>query len=764
MSWDTHPFAASGYLYILQPDTVFSARVNMPSVTYPVSQIIYDGVTFGSIGDCRMGQTLLLGSAPGKYDLGRTYVRASSNDPDFIGNLTTVFVGYSSQGKNIGELKVLDDAYITIVDLFEEWKRPSRMLPDGSVLKDYDWGIAGITAPVAHVGVTRGLGTMDFVNPADSKLTINTFDASTSYRTDGSGIPSTVLPLWQMKDGTYVSGGATDFAPAVAFPVGKRWIEMQIVLPDVATWSLPRRYLIVALDGEDDPNLIPTANQPTWTLKEEGLTFQVNINTRLDPAAYLPGTVVMFLLEQDYAGEKGFVIAFAGWLNYQSSFTQGNNRDVERGQTIYCVDDLTRQSQLKALATTMQRETIPGNTNQLDQANIDRYWFWYQYWHLFSLTLSDVQWSETGETWPFMSFSSPGGTFYTVADNLMKGIGWRTIADPAGRVKAKQDWMRVPIEARSYDIKKSILPQDIVRLERVKKPFPTVGVMRATASVISSANASTVLTPFPDVYAVAPGHVEGQGAGEQQNGYPWLVQSQQNECERIGEDLARNNAGEDFIKATLAHGGMVGFEPFDWIELTTDLDTVGWMDDILDHQRCLIHQVMFSFDDEAQTMVQSLIVERETSGAPGEPDPIALTRTPQILEFNFRGQQYDYQIQSGTWVNGQGYQSDTPPDTIASIYANFPTPYNITAIEFIYTKGDASAHCNVESFTYSSAYPVPATISEFYSIDDTGPVGDKTFYHAFNGSPVNAVYFTLSGFTDNPNAFIRQIRLHLNGG
>lgn len=118
-------------LYVHSPEVVFTARVNMPSATYPIQDIVYDTVTTGVYTDMAPDMFFALGSTAGGDDYGRGRLRA-------MPTATTLKVGRSSQGTNDGELDVVNNAYITVYDDYRVHAKIPYITSTGVMYKDSD--------------------------------------------------------------------------------------------------------------------------------------------------------------------------------------------------------------------------------------------------------------------------------------------------------------------------------------------------------------------------------------------------------------------------------------------------------------------------------------------------------------------------------------------------------------------------------------------------------------------------------------------------
>lgn len=629
MSWKSHPYDAQGVLYLLQPDVVLKARVNLADASYPVAVIPYDGVSEGSIDDVRMGMTVLIGSSDGAWDRGSIYVRADADG--VIGGLTTINIGYCSRGSRRGEVELVNDSYITVLDTYDVWKRASRFVEGEGNYKDYE--LDGLDPlPVAHLGGIGGLASMGIVS--GGVLTLS-FDSSGAYATaPGAALAATA---WDVGDGTITVGSDTDAAITATFPAGKRWIRLLKQQVDTL-YSLPRMHLVVALASESSG--VQTMHRARLRLTPEGATFNCDVKERLNPASYPPGTIAIWWVRERYAGVEGsvtgYAVKFAGYVTGMQGYGRGTRTGWERGTTLTAVDVAGRMAMVRANASSLMREDTVTNSNQVVGANLDRYAWWLLSWHTTVPLLTDFTWR--GVDHPFTAFSSAGGDFYKAVDGVCRAAGMRLTMDSRGRLAMVDDPLLRDDGERTDTVLQTLAPGDITRIDRVAKPYPAVGMMRATAALESTIAASyyddDAHDAPPEVHGKAPGDVDGQGAGTAQNGEPWLVPDVLTLYARLGHALKRQNGEEDALKIALAHGGDGGIEParMAWVDVSTDDDTVGWGDPALTDERCLVLATEYQFDDAAGTMRQTITVERETFGTPGIQDDVAGPDTQQPVD------------------------------------------------------------------------------------------------------------------------------------
>lgn len=613
MAWDSHPQSARGYVYLLQPTIVFKARVNLASATYPTAEIPFDGVTVGAYGDIEIGQTVLIGSTEGAYDLGRTYVRKAATS-------NTLYIGFSSRGARPGEVTLSDNAYITVVDTYEVWRRPQRLdNASGTIYKDYDLPYSSPPMPIMHVGDLGGLGRIGFTS--GGVLTVDAFDWGGSTLVAAADTWSS--RTWDMGDGSITVGTTTSQAPDATFPAGKRWVTLEGVTSAGATGR--RKYLVVALDPSS-PAII-RANNIKLRRTAEGQTLTCDLKERLDPANYLPGTVVMLLMRETRGSTVTYTQRFAGWLDIETSFAQASMVLTDKGTTIQAVDVAGKLAQIKALAAVFENEATQASWLHMVGCNPER--MMHRLLAFESTALAVTDWALTGlsgsAAYPVMSWSVTGGNMYGVCDALAKAMGYRLTCNSKGKLQLKIDPMRQDSGSRTATVQRAITEADWKRLSWLTRARPTTGALKSQNAVISSGYASTLssggLSPFPDVYSIAPGEVAGQGMGESTNARE-IAQSQTESDARVGHDYARL-CGDPAYQMELGHGVDADIEPADmtWITVTATSGKAGYRGPTLSTQKMLPVTVDISINAATGVSTQVLTAEKETYGDPGARDP-----------------------------------------------------------------------------------------------------------------------------------------------
>lgn len=107
---ETLPHKKKLYLVVDKPTSIFTARVNSGSISYPNMTIPYDDGA-GDHSAVIAGMTLILGSTAGARDLGKVRVKTVP---------TGAVTGEVVVAEN-SDVEWADDMYITVLDVFEPW-------------------------------------------------------------------------------------------------------------------------------------------------------------------------------------------------------------------------------------------------------------------------------------------------------------------------------------------------------------------------------------------------------------------------------------------------------------------------------------------------------------------------------------------------------------------------------------------------------------------------------------------------------------------
>src|SRR5215204_5363846 len=118
-------------LYLHKPAVVMAAQVDLHgnAAVYPQHEIDFKNVTVGNSTLIVPGMTVLYGTAPGKDDLGRNRIaRLSVDYPTF-----RTEVGRFSLGLGDGEVDLIENSYMTVLEDYRVWAKIPRMI--GAVIR-----------------------------------------------------------------------------------------------------------------------------------------------------------------------------------------------------------------------------------------------------------------------------------------------------------------------------------------------------------------------------------------------------------------------------------------------------------------------------------------------------------------------------------------------------------------------------------------------------------------------------------------------------
>jgi hypothetical protein len=397
------------HLYLHEPAVLFKARVNMASVTYPVSSLTYDTVTLGAFGDVTFDATLLLGTTEGADDLGRVRVKD-------IPTSSTIPVARASRGIEDGQLDVQDNAYITVLDDYRIWaKIPYFDLDAGIDYKDGDIPPADWNTDIPPVANT-GPGFADYIDPITELITVEfpKGGVDLSYAVaEGATITDYA---WFIDDGTLVSGALTDATITATFPAGFRYVALTVTDSNGITHTA--RCPVLAVDPADDVTIKDFGI--TQRLQITGQTLDIEIYEDAPRATYPDGTVVMFWWDEASAPDNRDHMKFIGYVDGENYSMNRRKQGYLRNTTLHCVDVLGRMQKLPAFSQALERVFTEGQWSYMPDLDMSKALFYLAFWHSTLLNISDFFLPATGTSYNSVRIDANGG-------NLFDQLGlWQT--------------------------------------------------------------------------------------------------------------------------------------------------------------------------------------------------------------------------------------------------------------------------------------------------------------------------------------------------
>lgn len=540
----------NGYhVYFDTPPVVFKARVNMASVSYPVTHLQYDGVTVGAFGDIIPDMTLVLGTTDGADDLGRVRVQN-------VADATLIAIGRISQGVEDGTLDIEDNAYITIYDDYRVWSKIPRMIldddpdtPDVDTFKDSDIPVLSYNdeiPPKANAGPFFA----DYIDPDTGVITVqfpkNGVDVSYAVA-EGATITDY---LWDVVDGTITVGSATSAVITATFPAGRRWVGLTVT--DSNGKVQTSRTFVLAVDPDDDVTYQHVSSLD-FTLEQDGGKVALGLNTDLPRSTYMDGCLV--LVWKDGAASPGSRshMKLCGWLQSEEWKVGASKKGLTRGTTLQCVDIGGRLKELPGFPQALERSEESG-WEYMPDLTINRALNYLGAWHTTAWSLADVILPVDGDDYPAMRLDTNGGNIFEQLSSTAKKIVPTHIltCTPDGQLIFTKDWMEDDVDDRP-EATQQIMEDDIQEIGTTYTRQPRVhvltkGAIQASTDWVLEDGKETL----PLVFSKAPGDVFSQGTSD-------LLESEgiaidQDSLNRVtGHRYARHNARFAPFPITLAN-------------------------------------------------------------------------------------------------------------------------------------------------------------------------------------------------------------------
>jgi len=371
-------------MFVHRPAVVWSGLVNEPDpIVYPVEDFDSDGTISGDFGNIKPGMTIMLGTAPGLGDLGRTFVRFA------VEINGTLHVGRTPRGRTDGQIDLIDNSYITVLDDYRVWAKipwVNRVL--GIWLKDGYIGVGNNVAfppPKANGGApvvgTISAGVLTTVLSGE-----NSFDFSVDT---AMTLPSAFL--WDVKDGSIIGGLPTDVDITVQFPPGFRWVDLT-----VSSYSGLKSHThhipVFARDPADDESF-SNFTITSHSVQQGGSSMTVELHDDMPIGEYYDGSMVL-VFDGDASGltDRNNIL-FYGWMNTEDNSFSGEERGLDKKTTIELVDVCGRLKQLPSFSQSQEYVATPTLWTHTKVPHM-MYYIWYLlHWHSTALDVADLLWT-----------------------------------------------------------------------------------------------------------------------------------------------------------------------------------------------------------------------------------------------------------------------------------------------------------------------------------------------------------------------------------
>jgi hypothetical protein len=597
-------------LFLLQPTSIHTARINQSSFTYPLGEVDYD--TGAAIGTAQDEMTVLFGTSAGDDDLGRSRVR----DVTGIGASGTLKIGRSSQGTHDGEVDLEDDGFITIIDDYRVWAKIPFIDVDTSTspatvtsYKDHDLTVGDKTGadtpPVANAGV----GFAATIDSGTSLITAS-WDASTNSFAvaDGETISSY---LWDVDDGSITSGTTTTEAITVTFPAGFRWVTLTVTDSNSQTHTC---HMPVYARNPASDTSISGFNIESHTITPEGQRLGIRIYESISAATYPDGTLVMVWEDEPASASDRSHMVFIGWHHTDPTDISALRTGVVQSTLLECLDVAGKLDTLPGFSQSIAGDDSPATWEEMASPNMDKYLHYLLHWHSTALNVADWTDSGTGSSFPFVVLGSDGESLWDQVQRRAKALvpDYVLTCNTLGQLGTTVDPQLQDTGDRTATVQVTLDEADWTEIGYSHQRPPRVHWLRGDAIKASSSTISAL-------FAIAPGSSPGQGEIEQQSSEQ-LAQSQTDLNATEGHRYSRINAPEGMFNITLTAGDDQDIEPADltWVRLNVSSDTAAQRGLTFTNARGLVQEMNIVYEHARTGLAKTieLLWERETDGDP----------------------------------------------------------------------------------------------------------------------------------------------------
>lgn len=512
------------HLYLWEPVPIFKARVNMSSVTYPVSELTYDGVTLGAFGDVAFDATLLLGTAEGLDDLGRVRVKS-------VPDADSIPVARASRGVEDGQLDVQDNAYITILDDYRVWaKIPYFDLDAGIDYKDGDVPPGTFNTDIPPVSNT-GPGFADYIDENDV-ITVQ-------FPPDGIDLSYAVADgatltgyAWDIGDGTLVSGALTDATITATFPAGRRYVALTVTDSNGVTHT--SRCPVLAVDPADDGTIKGFSLSQRLTIS--GQTLDIDLHEDAPRTTYPDGTLTLFWWDSPADAADRSHMKFIGWLDSESFSLRRSKRGLSRSSKLHAVDGTGRLAKLPGFPQALERIFEEAQWSLMPSLDMSKAIFYVAFWHSTLINVVDFFLPEGGEDIDSTRIDVNGSNL----KNQLESLANRIVPDhflccnSQGQISFLPNWL-LQDEADRPEVDPILIEEDYADLQGEYDRQPKFHSLRSGAILVHTELIFVGgVTTVPLVFSIAPSDAQafGQGTQEQIEGEGYaLSQDALNICE-----------------------------------------------------------------------------------------------------------------------------------------------------------------------------------------------------------------------------------------
>jgi len=646
-------------LFLAQPTIIFAARVHQGSFAYPIAQVTFDGVTTGAYGDIVPGMTVLFGSSAGGDEYGRQRVRKAATS-------SILYFGRSSRGTRDGEVDLVDNAHITVLNDYRVWSKIPYIDDDAIVYKDNDLPVGTYTTdppPVANAGVPMA-GTIDSGTDL-LRVTLPGTGAKASFAVSGT-ISSYA---WTLPSGVALVGGyaLSDAQIEVDCDPGFYWIALTVTDSNAETHTM---HLPISARDPDADTSIASFSVEAHRKTTDGQRLAVRILEDIPEATYPDGTLVLLWEDEPSTGADRSHMVFWGWHQTDPTTIAAERTGILRDVMFDCLDVAGKLDTLPGFTLSLEVAASPATWAQMTVPNMDKYLHYLLHWHTTALEVADWSWSGTTTAYPFVVLGNSGESLWDQLARRAKALVPDYIlgCNTHGQLQTIVDPMLQDAGSRAATVQATLEEADWSSIRYTHQRPPRAHWLRGEAILASN-------TTLAAIFCIAPGESPGQGETPFSQGEQLAAsQAALNACE--GHRYGRHNAPQGYFSILLAEGDDQSIEPADmtWVRLNVSADTAAQRGLTFSNERGLVREMNVRYDHARTGLIKSveLLWERETSGTPavtvllpagGLPDPeweppdVSYDPTPETPSVGEPPQQPSARALSGLgdWYASRGH-------------------------------------------------------------------------------------------------------------
>ena len=312
-----HPQTVRRYLSVAPRDTVFAAQVSSgtiqrDAVSSGVIAIPYTSVTTGAYTDVIAGMTLDIGTTAGASDVAKVRVRSANAAQILIAetveNGTPISAGH----------------YLTVRNEFRPWRVKPRRFDDyadaaypTSFTEYHDYDLVytnqnSAIVPKANI-TSNGYALAQPAGFVDSGQTYRTVTLSGGNSITLANGASLTAWLWDIADGTLVSGAINFAVITVRFPVGFRYVTLTVTDSNGST-GLMR--LPIWVHDADRPPITEFVVTRDETRAESGREMRFEVFGDADASVIPEGSAICYWESATFSDDpapSGYRGQFLGW-------------------------------------------------------------------------------------------------------------------------------------------------------------------------------------------------------------------------------------------------------------------------------------------------------------------------------------------------------------------------------------------------------------------------------------------------------------------